>query len=348
MSRILCLLTIVCLWGKATQGQTTICAKIDSLKANGQLLAAKKLVFQRLSSPKLTNEDCFYQSGLSLFEKDVLFSLDSAAKIYRVWQTVSTYHCLPSKVYLDLLRSRYSSGTQEVFCSEFKEHYSSCPKKEIPTGLKPYAVFCPSISCSDLDSLYKNEDSLSLEQAKQLLSLLAQRECTTGIYSSLNARILAHEPSYSGLFQQALIFKNAGNYSSSQHYFTQAEKLARSPDQKASCYLGIAETFKLQKNYGKAKDFASFAAEFEPTNPQSFLFLADLYLLAESECNFKIDEQKRALYVLIADCYLKAGNTQKESSYRTKSIDKQSTNTNVYPKKIQLKCFINENITLTK
>ena len=334
---------------QTASSQSILCAKLDSLKAQGQIKTAKRFIFAQLSKSTLPKEDCFYQNGLSLFEENKHFSLDSVEKVYRVWQTVSTKPCVPMTAYLEVMRLNYSPTTQEAYCNVFKELYGSCQRGKIPTDLKPYGLLCPSLTCQDVDSIYKTEKaSLSLEQAKQLLSLLSQKECTTSdLYTHAHLLILEKEPSFAGLFQQALNYKNKGNLTESQHFFTKAEKLARTPEQKANCYLGIAETFQLQKNYGKAKDFASFAAETDTKNPQSFLFLANLYQLAETECGFKLEEEKRALYAQIASCYDKGGDAKAAASYNERS-KRNSGDTTVSPKTIQLRCFINENVTLTK
>jgi len=331
------------------KSQPRLCAHLDSLKVLGQNKNAKRFVFASLSMPNLPKEDCFYQNGLSLFEEGVHFSLDSVEKIYRVWQTVCTRPCVPMTAYLEVMRRNYTPVTQDAYCNVFKELYSACQEEKIPSDLKPYGLLCPSITCQDVDSIYKTEKpSISIEQAKQLLSLLTQKECTnSALYTQTHLLILEKEPSFAGLFQQAQNYKNKGNQTESQHYFTKAEKLARTPEQKANCYLGIAETFQLQKNYGKAKDFASFAAETDNKNPQSFLFLANLYQLAEIECGFRSKEEKRALYTLIASCYDKGGDAETAASYRERS-KRNSVEAPISTKTIQLRCFINENVTLIK
>lgn len=329
-------------------GQSALCSKLDSLKKIGQIRAAKEVVFLSLSQPLLPRDNCFYKIGLSLFEEKKHFSLDSAEKIFSVWQAVSVEPCQPKAIYLELIALNYGSLTEAHFCKVFKDLREFCAPKKIPSQIKPYAILCPSISCSDIDSLFKEDRSLlSLDQAKQLSSLLAQRECTKGeLYQYLQSVVLDREPSFSGFYQQALSLKAEGQIALSQHYFFKAEKLARSREQKASCYLGIAESFKLQKNYGKAKDFASFAIESDPNNTQSFLFLADLYQLAEAECHLTNDEQRRALYLLMADCYQKAGDEKTAANYRKKSNNSQRADNTTVSKSIQIGCFINEKVTI--
>ncbi len=248
----------------------------------------------------------------------------------------------------------YSCKLEESIWSYLKvnQHFSLQPEWEIFKNRVRYALFsCPFISCDKIDSLFFSElESQDLKQIKRLNSILAQKNCVSNkLYAATLEKILDAEPSFNGLYQFAIINKIRGLTSESYTYYIKAEKLASTKAQKSLCYLGIAELLEIQKNYEKAKDFVHIAIENDPDNQESFVFLANLFLKAETICTLNLSE-KTALYILIAKNYRMGGLNADSEKYYQKSDIENLTKKGiiVIGQKTKIGCFINEEVLLTK
>jgi hypothetical protein len=294
--------------------------------------------------------DCFYEKSLILFKgHSDNASLDSVKRICTVWESVNPNPCLATSTYTQFLADHYTSENQVLFCEAAHRTFSSCPGSTTSLRSKQLAILCPTFSCSSIDSLLDKAFPLDLMETKKTISLLAQRGCTQGkTYEKLNQSLLDQEPSFNSLYHRAENDRETGKLNDAYHYYSKAEKIARSKEERSLCYLGIAKTLERQKNWAGAKDFATMAAETDAQNPESFVLLAQVLLVAEKECSFSSQEEKCALYLLVAQAYKCAKKTKEASNYFQKSSLGHLVPQTSPPSKIKLGCFINEEVELKK
>lgn len=266
---------------------------------------------------------------------------------------LSLNECFLSNAY-NREQTHYSCKLEEKIWSYLNDHQKLTFNPEwkiFKNRVRNALLSCPFITCEKLDSLFLNEvEFQDLKETKRLNSILSQKNCVANkLYAATSEKIFAVEPSFNGLYQYAITNKKNGLLTNSYNYFIKAEKQANSKQQKSLCYQGIAELLELQKNYGKAKEFAQIAIENDPDNQESFVFLAHLFTKADSICTLKSLE-KSALYILIANNYKKGGLKAESDRYYEKSdIDNLIKKGTIGKgQKISLECFIKEEILLAK
>lgn len=213
---------------------------------------------------------------------------------------------------------------------------------------------CPNLSCKAIDSLYfpfiiyKTQD---LSFQKIAVNLLTQKGCTTS-QSIINANqaVTISEPNFASLYAQGMSYKEIGSLQKAYHHFAQAEKISAIPQQKALCYLRIAEISQLQELYKQAKDFAQLALTYDPMNPESFVFLAKLYERALYVCRPLSLIDSCAIHLLIRTNYGLAGWHELANLHLEKSnLDALlKSGKIVLNQKQNLTCFINEEVVLKK
>lgn len=326
-------------------GQTSSCEQWDSLfkYSNSN---TKEEAFRFLES-KPAQKDCFFENCLQLFQQNGLSTLDSVQKLCVIWQTVSKNPCKGKVAYLQFMSSQFSNDIQDRFCKQSHNVYTDCGSSYFSYNLSLHSTLCAEFPCIDLDSLLKTHlITIELEEAKKIANLLAQRNCATCYsFKEANRQIQEKEPNFSALYQLALQYQNEGKWNDAYHYYSQAEKLAESPQQRAHCYLGISKALAKQKNWSKSKDFVLLATQTDPQSQESFVFLTQLLLKAEQMCTFN-KEEKTALYLWIARSYIQASNKKEADNYYKKSNVKTIVADKNASSKVLLGCFLNEEVQL--
>jgi tetratricopeptide (TPR) repeat protein len=250
-----------------------------------------------------------------------------------------------------ILFSTLSVFSQNKNCSELIDSISSLKKQKINIELKYHAINCQEFSCLAIDSLISTNDSITLNQAKIICNLLAQKKCTLSkTFLRCNELILSKEPTFNALYMQANIYAHIDSLNKAYLYYTRAEKISNLSEQKSDCFLGIAKLLEKQKQYEKAKEFAELASELNSLNQESFVFLAELFEKAVSICGLKSEIIQCGVYLLTSKMYNKAGLKDLSEKYKVKSrinelIKLETIKSN---QTIKLGCFINKEIELRK
>ncbi len=348
MNRLSLFLTGILLSSLPLRGQQLACSQVDSLLATKSPTQGTLFIFQTLS--RLPRQpSCFYEKAIRLYQnRSDGGAIDSVERLCTLWETISPTPCPAKEAYLQFLADHFQSQTKDRFCRTAHELSEKCKEKKWSSRSLQLILLCPEFSCAELDTLLGN-DSLNLQESKKNMSLLAQRGCThTKSYTRLSLAVLEKEPNFNGLFYQAELFREQGNTKDAYHYYAKAEKMSASKEEQAFCYLGIAKTLELQKNWAGAKDFATMSSEADPKNPESFVFLAHLLQVGEKICAFHSQEEKCALYLLIAEAFEQAKRTTDAQAYRQKSNQENPLKGPDTSAKVLLGCFINKEVSIKK
>lgn len=240
----------------------------------------------------------------------------------------------------------FSTFGQKKDCSELIRSISTKSSLE----LKYQVINCVELPCIATDSLFTT-DSLSIDQAKIIANLLAQRNCTSSkTYLKCNELIVQKEPTFNSLYNNAKTYASLDSTNKAYLFYTRAEKMARMAEQKSNCFLGIAKLLEKQKHYDKAKEFGELASELNPLNQESFVFLAQLFEKAIRLCGLESELAQCGIYLMIAKLYAKAGlESFKNDCIKKSKIDILTQHELIKSNQtIKIECFINKEIELRK
>lgn len=328
----------------SSRSQEQSCDFLMSYAKTNTRQAIKKYIVNTINRNP-NQQDCFFENSVNLLKNNT--NRDTIENIFNVWFAISKDECGPKLCYLNSLRE--TKAFKSEHCSILKSIYQKCPKDNIDHDYLFKAINCPSYTCEEIDSIFKTRtDTFDLNETKAITNLLAQRNChTSRTYLKYNEEIITKEPTFNSLYNQAKIYQELNQKRDAYTFFAKAEKIARLPEQRAICYLGIARLLEKQNEYSKAKDFAQLASENDPINQESFVFLAQLFSKSEQICQPLSDYERCGLYLLIAQLYHKAGAKNERDKYLSKSgIEKILQEAKV--KTVRLNCFINQEIELKK
>lgn len=215
------------------------------------------------------------------------------------------------------------------------------------------------IKCSTLTDFYqkdfdlKKEDPIWLETA---VNALYKNKCFTDPVLEKTALALHKiKPTANSAFHLGSIFERKNNMAEAIRYYNEAATLEKNQTKKYDLYYKTA-SISLNINKREAKDYILKAAKANPTSGRPYLFLANLYSSAGSDC-VKTDFEKKALNWLSIETVKKAAAIEPQLQPAVNDIVKAysknlPTKKDISDaglkknKKLTFGCWINETITI--
>ena len=272
-------------------------------------------------------------------------------------------------VYFGIFYKKYEKGEKETSLEDvfalrdnIVQHVAMLRKNNI-SGHSDYkaatdginALIAPIATCDKLLPFYQKSFEANKNDKAWLehtTLTLAAKNCTSApFFLEIAAQWHLVNPDAKSAYNLAMAHLRNRNHLKAAEFFTVAIELENNPAEKARTAYTIATINSSKKE--EAVKFLKKAITFDATYGKPYLFLAQLYAGAGTECTFK-EFEKKAVFLLaaqtaekaaVADKSLKGASKHVSDMYRQKAPTaeeiKQSGNTG---KKIVLGCWINETI----
>ena len=140
---------------------------------------------------------------------------------------------------------------------------------------------------------------------KKLTKLLDRKKCTEDqLYFDATVKLYDLEPSPESAYMIGKMLMKNQKYAEAIDYLKEGEKLEDS-ENKADCFLYIAECYRILKNYSSARTYALKSAGERPGDGNPYIIIGDMYAASTKNCGSN-DLEKKAVYWAAVDKYRKA------------------------------------------
>ncbi len=177
-------------------------------------------------------------------------------------------------------------------------------------------IFEPFATCEAIIKIYtpkfqKNPDDLKM--LKKLTKLLDRKKCTDDqLYFDAIVKLYDLEPSTEAAYLIGKMLMQSQEYAKAIDYLKEGENLEDSED-RADCFLYIAECYRVNKNYPSARSYALKSAGERPTDGNPYIMIVDMYAASSKSCGGN-EMEKKAIYWVAVDKYYKAKQVDPENA----------------------------------
>lgn len=175
-------------------------------------------------------------------------------------------------------------------------------------------IFEPFATCEAIIKIYSpkfEENPDDLKMLKKLTKLLDRKKCTDDqLYFDATVKLYDLEPSHEAAYLIGKMLMKNKEYAKAIDYLKEGEALEDSDD-RADCYLYIAECYRNLKNYSSARSYALKSASERPTDGNPYIMIGDMYAASSNQCGSN-DLEKKAVYWVAVDKYYKAKQVDPE------------------------------------
>jgi len=169
-------------------------------------------------------------------------------------------------------------------------------------------IFEPFATCEAIIKIYSpkfQENPEDLKMLKKLTKLLDRKKCTEDqLYFDATVKLYDLEPSPESAYMIGKMLMKNQKYAEAIDYLKEGEKLEDS-ENKADCFLYIAECYRILKNYSSARTYALKSAGERPGDGNPYIIIGDMYAASTKNCGSN-DLEKKAVYWAAVDKYRKA------------------------------------------
>lgn len=177
-------------------------------------------------------------------------------------------------------------------------------------------IFEPFATCEAIIKIYTpkfQENPDDLKMLKKLTKLLDRKKCTDDqLYFDATVKLYDLEPSSESAYLIGKMLMKNQEYAKAIDYLKEGENLEDSED-RADCFLYIAECYRTTKNYPSARTYALKSANERPTDGNPYIMIGDMYASSSNKCGSN-DLEKKAVYWVAVDKYYKAKQVDPESA----------------------------------
>lgn len=175
-------------------------------------------------------------------------------------------------------------------------------------------TFEPFALCPDLVRIYQQKydaDPENLDLLKKIVKLLDKKKCVDDpLYFETTVSLYNLEPSPSSAYLIGKMYLKQERYIEAIPYMEAATAMDEK-DKVDDAYIFLAQIFRAQDNFPKARTMARKAAETNPEWGEPFMFIGDLYALSAKDCGDN-DLTKKVSYWAAIDQYAKAKRVDPE------------------------------------
>ena len=177
-------------------------------------------------------------------------------------------------------------------------------------------IFEPFATCEAIIKIYTpkfKENPDDLKMLKKLTKLLDRKKCTDDpLYFDATVKLYDLEPSSESAYLIGKMLMKNKEYEKAIDYLKEGENLEDS-DERADCFLYIAECYRTIKNYPSARTYALKSASERPTDGNPYIMIGDMYASSSNTCGSN-DLEKKAVYWVAVDKYYKAKQIDPENA----------------------------------
>jgi hypothetical protein len=192
-------------------------------------------------------------------------------------------------------------------------------------------MFEPYASCPDLISIYEEKFRNGQDDAnlmRKIIGILEKKSCTDqDLYMNATIRLNELEPSPESSFLIGKMYIRKGNQSKAIEYLEKGTEMEK-PEDRADCYLLLANAHFQLRNYRQAREAALQAASLRPSDGRPWLLIGDMYATTAAECGDN-PVSSRAAYWVAVDKYIKARSV--DPGLEKEASEKISTYSRYYP-----------------
>lgn len=213
--------------------------------------------------------------------------------------------------------------------------------------------------CDNLIPLYKKNfaaNKNNLKWIKIATTMLKQKECTdSDIFIKLVEAQQRIEPSAKTAFYLGILAANKGQNAKALEYYGQSAELETNNSDKAVLYYRMANVYKDQGRFSRARSYYRKALNFKPSLGVAYLQIASMYASSANDCG-KTTFEKRAVYWIAAKYAERAGRVnpsirsaanQAVRGYKGRAPQKAEIFTSGKAgQKITIGCWINETVSV--
>ena len=175
-------------------------------------------------------------------------------------------------------------------------------------------IFEPFATCEAIIKIYSpkfQENPEDLKMLKKLVKLLDRKKCTDDpLYFEATVKLYDLEPSSESAYLIGKMLMKNEEFSKAIDYLKEGDKLEDSDD-RADCFLYIAECYRISKNYSQARNYALKSVSERPNNGNPYIMIGDMYTASVNSCGSN-DLEKKAVYWVAVDKYYKAKQVDPE------------------------------------
>jgi len=169
-------------------------------------------------------------------------------------------------------------------------------------------IFEPFATCEAIIKIYTpkfQENPEDLKMLKKLTKLLDRKKCTDDpLYFDATVKLYDLEPSAESAYLIGKMLMKNQEFAKAIDYLKEAE-LMEDSDDRADCFLYIAECYRNQKSYSSARGYALKSAAERPGDGNPYIMIGDMYAASSSLCGDN-EIAKKAIYWVAVDKYYKA------------------------------------------
>lgn len=169
-------------------------------------------------------------------------------------------------------------------------------------------IFEPYATCEAIIKIYtpkfeENPDDIKMLQ--KLTKLLDRKKCTDDpLYFDATMKLYELEPTHESAYMIGKMLMKNEEYAKAIEYLKEGENLEDSDD-RADCFLYIAECYRSLQNYSSARSYALKSAAERPDDGNPYIIIGDMYAASSKLCNAS-EIDKKAVYWVAVDKYYKA------------------------------------------
>lgn len=171
-------------------------------------------------------------------------------------------------------------------------------------------TFEPYATCEDLIGIYTKkfkEQGDDPDVLRKITKMLDKKGCTEDeLYFDATVKLYELEPTPESAYLIGKMYIKKENYQSAVTYLLEGIKMDNEDD-RANCYLLLADSYRNLNDYPKARSYAYKAAELRPEDGNPYILIGDLYAASSEQCGANELESK-AVYWAAVDKYYQAKN----------------------------------------
>jgi len=175
-------------------------------------------------------------------------------------------------------------------------------------------TFEPFANCNDLVRIYQQKfdnDPENVELIQKIVKLLDKKKCIEHpLYFETTVKLYDLEPTPESAYLIGKMLLKEKRFGEAIKYMEDATNM-ENQDKVDDAYIFLAEAYKSQQNFPKARQMALKAAELNPEWGMPYLFIGDLYAISAKECGDN-DLTKKVAYWAAVDKYYKAKQVEAE------------------------------------
>ena len=211
--------------------------------------------------------------------------------------------------------------------------------------------------CENLIPLYSKDfeqNKNDVEWLRRAAGRLSDKDCTEDpLFFKMVEALHKEDPSAKSALYLGQLAEADGNTAKALEYYQQSAELETNPSDKAAVYYRIANRFKEQGQFSKARSFYNKALQARPSLGRAYLQIANMYAQSANNCGDTTFE-KRAVYWLAADYAARAGRVdpsissnanQTAAAYRGRAPQRADIfQQDMQGKTINIGCWIGESV----